>query len=386
MPYQVMLDNSAVNYFYNEGVDWQKTKLGKLLIEYTENNIIEVYAIPDNVIEIALCPDLRKRQIMALALDTLIDGKRMHYSWESDFTLNFLLKIKMHWPAAIKDESRFKLSSIRFVYGYLSLLAHLALHEKYYIDSYEAIIRPKIETTYIQSCFVKEGDKLLDLYIELLNKPVTDNEFQKHLDEIKNKPLAEIRNLILSNLTQPFIKPNISKLQKHKSKLVERYTIKTALDALSVVIESICDFYITIDFDVIERDWHVKMPEFETDDVKPVESYALSTREKSNIYYFLLAILKRYYHLGALVLPQVMMEIYFSELMRTMRSPDTISQGLALDINYATALFNADIFVTFDDKLTSSLKTYSKNLNRPTECKILNGTDELAKFLIKDSE
>ncbi len=59
-------------------------------------------------------------------------------------------------------------------------------------------------------------------------------------------------------------------------------------------------------------------------------------RNRTNL---LLSVVERYEELGILAMVAVQMAVYFSELARTLRSPATISPGLALDVNYAAIAF-----------------------------------------------
>jgi hypothetical protein len=133
-PQFVILDSS----FYDTEKVWYETKNGKVLQDYSSEEVVEVYAIPDNVVEIALCPKHDKRQKMALALDTLISGIRMHYSWEFSFCIELFNIIEQHWPGSVVlSTSKLKKSAIQALYAYLSALAHFALHKNHPIKNYE---------------------------------------------------------------------------------------------------------------------------------------------------------------------------------------------------------------------------------------------------------
>ncbi len=200
---KILLDSSVINHFCSPDLDWDKTKYGSVLLEYSKE-IIEVYAIPENVMEIALHPEHGKRRVMAAALDNVISGTRMHYSWEVAVTLNLFEMMRQHWPQAISDIAieRLKKSAARTLYGYMSLLAHLALYEDYPMETFEPILRPKVETTYIQSCFVKEPDQLIEKYLGQLKSRTVDGEdaFQEQLTSLKDKSLEEIRQMTDENM------------------------------------------------------------------------------------------------------------------------------------------------------------------------------------------
>lgn len=96
MAKHVVLDNSAVNRFADPAGRWSETKLGRLLLSLREAGTALVWANPTNVIEIVLCPDLVKRHTMAIALNSLIDGRRMMPSYTNVIVEEFCRALEHH--------------------------------------------------------------------------------------------------------------------------------------------------------------------------------------------------------------------------------------------------------------------------------------------------
>ncbi len=86
---RMLLDNSAVNSLVAGTDHSQVSELYDCLVRMQRAQVAEVFAIPTNVIEVALCPESNKRHFMAKRLNDLIDGKRVLPSFEfavlSDF-------------------------------------------------------------------------------------------------------------------------------------------------------------------------------------------------------------------------------------------------------------------------------------------------------------
>lgn len=311
-----------------------------------------------------------KRQKMALALDTLIAGVRMHYPWEAELVQNLFYAINKHWPKAVWGiDQKIGIKAIQTTYAYMHVLAHIALHKDFPLQGYEQIIRPKVETTYMQSLFIKEPDLLNTLIEQIKKRPLPEPLLQKiaDIESIKSKPIEQIRELIDENLADTTSrKKEADKLLKNKAQLVKLYSMQYSFEAITKFFDSALEILTALDYKLIANQWNNRHPleeggGFDLLEKDIVEHFAGQSKPDPEYNFRLLwAILGRYQKLGFLASMDVMMEIYFNELARTIKSPNTISEGLTFDLDYSTALFHADIFFSYDSKLSSTVKSLAK--------------------------
>lgn len=388
----VVLDNSAVNRLADPAGRWSETKLGRLLLSLRETNTALVWANPTNVIEIVLCPDLAKRHTMAIALNSLIEGRRMMPSYTSVIVEEFCKALEHHWPGSIKEWSVIKNVANSSAQLYLGLLGQLAALENYQSGPFEDILRCKLVTTYIQSEFVTDPEQMLRIYDECIGGKQLDQVFHQKLLEVDRLPLAELKQRIASNLKQPKRLSSINKFQQRKYGIAEFYARYEAAKAFDATFEYIEQILATFALAVVARDWEKRNPLLgNREHVEPLdeplrkafleeESRAAHMKYSGQIVENLIA---RYGANGLIPIPYLMMDVYVNELERTLRAPKKVSEGLVLDLDYVAAVIKSDVFLTFDDKLAATLKSRLPKIkvNGPANRAVVTSTEELQRCL-----
>jgi hypothetical protein len=392
IPKSVVLDNSAVNRFADLAGRWTETKLAQLLLSLRHTNTALVWANPTNVIEIVLCPDLQKRQTMAIALNNLIEGRRMMPSYTDIMVEDFCRALEDHWPGSIKGWSAIKNEANSTAQLYLGLLGQLAALVNYQPGPFDEIIRCKLETTYIQSEFVKDPDQMLRIYDPCIEEKQLDQVFHQKLLEVKRLPLVELKQRIESNLKQPKKLSSINKFQQKKYDLAEFYARYEAAKAFDATFKYAEQMLATFALTVVVKNWEKRNPQlgdrerFEPLDKVLQKAFLEEEDRAAHLKYcgrILDKLIGRYGANGFIPIPNLMMDVYVNELERTLRDPKSVSEGLVLDMDYVAAVLKADVFLTFDDKLAATLKTRLQRIkiNDSKNRVVVTSTEELQRYL-----
>lgn len=412
----IVLDTNIINKFFSPEKKWEDTEIGKFLLE--ERDYLEVFATPDNIIEIASCMEIEKRNTMANALASLTECSRITASWEIIFAQDLFSFMNKHWPGSIKEScneyvDRLSLQSSLIFSG---LLARLSLFKDYRIPEYDKLMRPKYENAYIQSSLLKNIDiKFKELQEQIKNNK-TDYLFEDDLNLIKDLSLGQIWDKVEENikLFNPNAKKYATKLESNKESLINLYTISFSLKALFNLFFAVHDIYFLIDYKKIVSQWSLEFPENNLENGIPIEPLnellVNYFTERSNDHslnpldmcsFVLEAILKRYTKIGLIPITKVMMNIYFSEIIEVIRDSakpqskgkkhkkgkndkkDEISKGLILDINLGTCLLYSNIFFTGDVRLSKSLLNSSERIERIKNFEVVTDLDQLKRLIKK---
>jgi hypothetical protein len=386
---KIVLDNNAVNWLV-DGVDhWSKSRLGHCLQQLVAQDKIEVYAIPTNVVEIALCTDFAKRKRLAVALNELISGIRMHQSWEFDFLNNFFKIVDSHWPGSFKSEIHYGNFNKDTSKIFLCLLAQLAHFENYPIGSFSGIIKAKLYTKFYQARLLSDPEYFLELYLqEISGQPLPPDVIANEkvinsyeIEELKNKT-----NEFLENRKQ--IK-NIQRYQKVKEKLELHFNFQIAREILKINLPFKEQIEDTIDFVPILTNWQKPSPIIPNEIQSPLNPEILRIHDDPNQsfskegYYTILELLLLRFGNGFLFPIDAMLSSYFSEIELLLNSKRKLTEGTSLDLDYIPALFQTDYFISGDFALRFGISRVLNKYRGNTRAKILSNTDQSIRVLSK---
>lgn len=381
---KIAFDNNVINKLISS--DNKYTDIANELLLLKNNKKIEPYALPVNIIEIALCKDLTKRNAMAKILNELIDGIRIAYTVEQQTAWDFSRLINLHWPnssSAPSDVAKLGINNLIF----LGLLGQMAAIENYQIGLFSEQIKNKLVSSYLRSNILANPDEYLISFEDQVNGKKPIETLLQLNNEVEKLTFSELQDKISQNLTNAKSFSKINRFSNIKSKLIELYSYSTLLDLLSKHFHYFEDMLEHINIKEIISNWDKKLPMASECDQPRLNLHKdLIEFQKNPInpakYHYLLLFdeLAYRYRLGLIPLSYIMMSTYFDEIERSLKNPSTFNQGSSFDIEYLTSILHGDIFFTYDGKLQSSIKQIRKNLFTNKDKKAAVVIDSISKL------
>lgn len=368
---KILLDNNIVNHLINERNE--VTDLYKYFENLSLNNIIEIYAIPTNIIEISLCTDIEKRHNLSKVFLKLINGKRLEFSWDVQLIDLIFTLLNDEIPGVLKrKESLYTLSANynRMLLGLLGLLAALP---KYDTGNFESLLHDKLINEYYQVRFLTDPDYYLKIYKRQLNNEKPSSE------DLEEQLYAE--SLSAANLKQ-----EISRLRENKQKInnIKEFSkVKKELGSFFANYEAkrlILNFFPykeiieeSIDIRLLVNNWSNKIHETEPlqldSNIEALFKNPESNPSKDAYIYMLLKLIDRLKIENYFPFKNIL-AIYLNEFEKIANQSKEPSKGLIYDIEYFPTALKADHFITADKELYENTKREIKLLDFP-ETKVL---------------
>ena len=368
-PLKIYIDTNSLNDIAPKNIIWDKTHLGKFLVEQVNLGNIEVWASPANVLEIALNKDLEQRNNMATALNTLISGQRMMPSKEFQIIDDFLNLIEFIWNNSIKSE-RLEFLKANSSRTYIALLGQLSALKNYDCSKgFIKVIAPKIATQII-------NDKILENPKEELEKRINaiKNKEYSHIDyfdELSTLGIDELENrkILLREKTYSIDKKAVKYLQKNIHTLIDGYSLDDLTFACSQVFVYLEDLISTIDFYNIVTNWNNKSPieKKKNSGIKQLEKEIVNriTNKKETLkdYRIILnEIIQRFYK--QLNFPQISNYIIVKDLEKGLNNGKIPTGGVVLDSSHSIACLYTNILLSRDERLNSSVNYWFKQIKK----------------------
>lgn len=348
----------------------QPGELYSLLEAGTKRELLEVFAIPTNVIEIALCPQAEKRHFMAKRLNELISGIRMSPSFEYATTWRFCQIVSKQFEGALNSREPLELLSRNNVVPFIGLLGQMAALREYPLGNFEPIVRTKFATTLAQLRIMSEPD----IYIHELAKQAIgespDPAAIEALRSIDQLSLDDLKNEIVRVQESIVRVKNVTRLQKSRDALTRQYTAHALFETIMNCFHYYEDILRVFNFSAIIVQWDNRVPGAEKcDNFMPLPEditvEGLEPRLDEPLmgkYFQIIQLLCHRYSSG--LLPTMFFGIrrFLLELERNLRDPRKLSEGLNLDLNYLSQLDQANCFISFDSFQANGANEYVKNL------------------------
>jgi len=365
-PKQLYLDQSAVSHLVANNQDWKKSNLGQTILEFQNAGIIEVWASPQNVVELALCSDLSLRQTIAMCLEELTQGRRMYPSWEFIALKDYLTSIAAHWSDHQVNFPLFTDLAGLSQRLYSGGLAHMAALRDYDVSAaHDHIVRPKLlsQLQHLE-IMMTPREKLQNLLgrskqsSEQMNGP-SENYEDLTVESLRLK-CAELSQKLLGTYRN---KSAAQQYEKNRQALIDQRTGPLAFLGLYAALKDYWNVLRSIKFQSIIEEWDKPFPGAEQLEAKIELPDALKERaSESKMTYadhvdVLYLIAERHHRL--LPVPNLMMDVVMREIEKAIKSNVPPTEGLTIDMDHATVLYFCDIFVTHDSKLLDTLKKWA---------------------------
>ncbi|MGJ4734894.1 hypothetical protein [Leptospira levettii] len=368
---KILLDNNVVNHLINE--KYEETDLYLFFADLLQNNIIEIYAIPTNIIEISLCSDIEKRHSLAKVFLKLISGKRLEFSWDVQLIDLIFTLLNEEIPGVLKRRESLYSLSVNYNRMLLGLLGLLAALPEYETRNFESLLHEKLINEYYQVRFLTDPDYYLKIYKRQLNNEQPSSE---DLDE----------QLYAESLSASDLKKEISRLRETTQKIsnIKEFSkIKKELGSFFANYEAkrlILNFFPykeileeSIDIRLLVNNWSNKIHETEPlhleSNIKELFKNPDSNPSKEAYIYMLLKLVDRLKLENYFPFKNIL-AIYLNEFEKIANLSKEPSKGLIYDIEYFPTALKADHFLTADKELYENTKREIKLLDL-SESKVL---------------
>lgn len=377
---KIIMDNCFINRLIDS--EYNKTPEYSYLFDKMKSKEIEIFAIPTNIIEIALCSDHKKRQALANILNTLIDGNKIELSWDAHLVRILFEMINDEIPGTLFDRQAMLYESKNYSRLLLGFLGQLCCFTDYSFTAYSYIVQQKLITEYYQARFVSDPERYLSLYKRQLTASISDDEIEDDslldglaIDQLKAKidELLKERKKI----------DNIKDFSKYKNNLIEyfsKYELKNLLINFFHYRETIEK---SIDIKLLVKHWD--KPIFGKL-AKPLRADLVDLANDNDS-----VLSKDYYNLIFIALSDRlpdgfyfpldhMYNIYLNEIELMLNDSKDLSMGSALDLDYYPACLLSDYFITDDKVLYENIRRMLKKINKD-ENKVLSYRNDWKKYV-----
>ncbi len=361
---RIILDNCFINKLIDTN---NKTNVNyNFLSEKIGKSEIEVYAIPTNILEIALCPDLKKRNALAKALNELIKGRNIFLPWEAYQVLFLFQTINEEIPGILINESALTYQSKNYSKLLLGLLGQLCFFKDYEFEAYQYLVKEKLITKYYQARFVSEPEEYLRLYKEQTKGNLKDEDIEDDsiLDEITIQELEVKINEKLEN--RKSIK-NVKDFSNCKNDLINffsRYEFKNLLINYFKYKEQIED---SLNLKLLVVNWNDPLLGNGASPLHPsLTSIANNTSQLPSKTYYHQILLKLVDRLpsGYYFPLDHIYNIYLNELEKIINGTKNLSKGSAFDLDYYPVCLLCDHFITADRDLFENIRRMLKKCGK----------------------
>lgn len=362
---KIILDNCFINRMVDS--DNQTNENYEYMIHKVRLAEIEVFAIPTNILEIALCSDHIKRNALANVLNNLIKGKNILLSWDSYLVLFLFERINDEIPGVLLNKSALMYESKNYTKLMIGLLGQLCCFQDYEFDAYKYLIREKLITKYYQARFVSEPDEYLKLYNKQLKGTLTDKEIED--DSIFDKiEINVLESRIDEKLKQRKEIKNIKEFSKVKNDMIiffSRYELKNILINFFRYKETIEN---ALDLKLLVKNWDKSLFERKAKPLAP-QFHEISNnpdnKPAKEFYHQILLNLVERLPAGYYFPLDHIYKIYLNELEKMLNSNDKkLSKGSALDLDYYPACLMSDHFITDDRDLYENIRKMLKKIGK----------------------
>ncbi|UTY26145.1 hypothetical protein [Treponema denticola] len=361
---RIILDNCFVNRLIDE--NYQPTNALNYLVDKKEKGEIEIFAIPTNIIEIALCSDHKKRQALANTLNNLINGENIELSWAAHLVRILFGEIDNQIPGFFINKNSLLYEARNHAKLLLGLLGQLCCFIDYPFTAYDSIVKQKLITKYYQARFVSDPEYYLKLYILQLTTSITDKNVEDDslLDGLSNQELKSKITQLENNRKKI---SNIKDFSKYKSKFIEffsKYELKNLFINFFHYRETI---ETSTNIKILVKNWNKELFGA-TAKPLPQELVDLAYNDDS-------VLSKEYYNYVFIKLADRLPEgfyfpldhmynIYLNEIELMINKSKDLSKGSALDLDYYPACLMSDYFLTDDKVLYENIRRMLKKINR----------------------
>jgi len=352
----VILDNSVVNKLI--GSDFTSNDNYNYLMVLKNERKIEVYAVPTNIIEIALCPDFEKRHALAKHFNSLIEGTKCLHFWDAYFVLFLFEAIEEQMPGTLIDKASLLSFSNNYVRLILGLLGQMSAIEDYNTGKFDYIVRQRLITKLYQARFLNDPDHYLKLYEQQLKNPLSPMQIDD--DSMYDRlSLIDLNNKIdeLKENRKPI--SNIKKYSSVKKGLIEffaRHELKNLFIAFFPHKE---EMEAALNLKNLAANWDNQL--FETG-AKPLpeelHQILIDEHSRPSLDAYRVLLLKLVDRLPSRCLFPLdqMMNIYLNEMEKIINGTKDPSEGSALDLDYYPGCLMANHFITDDHDLFTDIR------------------------------
>lgn len=361
---KVYLDQSAASGL----IERNSTSLSGLystLKDMQAVGAVEVWASPHNAVELAVWSDFDRRQAVSSALEHLTSGRRMLASHEFILLYEALGLIEKAWPGGKVNMPLLQEKAQDNQRMYAGFIAHMAALRDYDASrGADCIVRTKKLSQLRQLKLLVSARDTVDLLVSHPERTAqTESCFDKDHGNLTIADLdKEIATLEASLASVGRQQQVAQKLERHRDSIVETFTESFSLPAIAVAIGGFENLIALWDYRHICGKWdeidsalaHVIQPAALPPDV--VERF-VSQRPSPNDYVQVCnAMFRRIVKLQWM--PRIMLDFLCRELEKAFKAAEPPTEGLTIDVDHISALFCCDVFLTYDSKLCSCLKTW----------------------------
>jgi len=333
---------------------------------------ISVWTSPQICLELAVWPDHSKRQKVSLALEELTVGKRMLASHEfvilSDFAhlANKLIgekcKVHLDFIEKIGDTNRII---------YAGHLAHMAALKNY--DSSPGIndvVKVKLLTKIKQlKIIINPRETLETLLLGGQNVLESESEFSKEYD---NKSLNELEDEIKSLedefKTKGKDKKAANLFEKARKDIVKNYMFPFSYPPVLIALSTMENLCNILDYKSLVGNWsNFKTPSgssllpLSTELINKFQSDTYTLNNFREVLQLLFQSL-----VSQMMIPNIQLNFLLYEYEKALKQNTPSTSGLTIDVDHISAIYHCDVFLTYDQKLYSSINTGLKKLENTT--------------------
>ena len=375
---RTLLDNSAVNHLAPASGAESPAELFIALDAATREGKVEVWITPTNVIELSLYKDYDHRSRLARNLNVLANGIRFLPDFEFQTLREFLSVLATHMPAAIRHRDAISQIEKRGIMPFIALLAQMACIPDYKAGYPEEFVRAKLGTYLAQLIVFSDPENYIPEFVKQARGEEVDKQLSSRLAEIDDYSIEELEAEITKAKKQVVRFRNLTTWQRNRNSNIHKYASAVAAEAVMKCFDWPQDLYYLLDifdFKVIADNWEVKMPK---EHYYPLPSnireplLSDSIPPSIGVYPAILQMLAWRYSTGLLPSTWYSVSGFFMEIEKNFRSPEKISRGLALDLNYIGVLPSFDLFITFDSFQANAAEKYAASLKEEKDGVISN--------------
>ncbi len=368
---KILFDNCFVNRLIDK--DSGTNENYAFLRQLKDEKKIKIYCNPTNIVEIALCTDMKKRKSLATVLNQLVKGKNILLNWDAYQVLFLFRELEKEIPGIIINEGRL----LEFSYSYcnllIGLLGQMSIFEEYKVGSFEYIIKQKLITKYYQARFVSDPDYYLRTYKEQLNGTLKPEDIEDD-SKFDSMTLSELEKIVKETEQKRKKIKNIKDFSKHKKDMIHffsRFEMKNSFYHFFIYKEHIEK---SLSLRKLSEAWG---KDIFGQSAKPLRSElckVFSDPQSSPTivaYQEILSKLIDRLPVGSTFPLDKMFGLYLNEIEKILNRTKSLSKGSSMDLDYFPSMMMVDHFITDDKELYDNCRKALTQMGKSSD-KILS--------------
>jgi len=366
-PRSIYIEQSVVKSLIHEK-GFKRTSLFNDLMALQQTGEYQIWISPENAIELALWSNHDMRKACSLALEELTEGRRMLSSYEFILFKEFVDYINLVWSESAVNIEVFQSREMENQRLFSGLIAHMAALRDYDASgAFEELVRTKKLSQLRQLKHLVDGKFAFDL----LSKPAPDagqiemafdskyasmsiSDIVKEIDELK---------IALKDLGKQ--KAIAQQFQKNRQSIIGFLQHSFGYPEFLCAMRSFENIVGIFNYKFLVENW-TSIKQKVAKEFSPVPlpleiASAFRNGEQTSYTYeiFIRALFASI--VPSLQLPKMMCYLLCTEFEKALCKAEPPTEGLTIDIDHACSIYVCDIFLTYDDKLYSSLKAWIKS-------------------------